>query len=52
MLHAGDNAVDELVDALRRKLAAHGASPRTILSARGQGYVIADPTVFATTPDG
>jgi DNA-binding response OmpR family regulator len=35
------------MDELRRKLAGHGASARTILSARGQGYVIADPAVFA-----
>ena len=47
LLHEGDTAVDALIDTLRRKLAEHGAPPRTIVSARGQGYVIADPTVFA-----
>lgn len=52
LLHDGDNAVDEVIDALRRKLAAHGAPTRTILSARGQGYVIGDPSVFIDVPEG
>jgi len=46
VLHADDRSVDQLVLKLRRKLSDHGASRRTILSVRGQGYVIADPTVF------
>ncbi|MCW3477614.1 response regulator transcription factor [Limobrevibacterium gyesilva] len=48
--HAEDRSVDQLVLKLRRKLAMHGASPRTILSARRQGYVIADPTLFRSAP--
>ncbi len=43
-LHAEDRSVDQLVLKLRRKLVAAGASERTILSARRQGYVIADPS--------
>jgi len=49
-LHADDRAVDQLVMKLRRKLATQGASDRTILSARRQGYVIADPSLFRTMP--
>jgi two-component system OmpR family response regulator len=49
-LHADDRAVDQLVMKLRRKLAAHGASERVILSARRQGYVIADPSLFRSMP--
>lgn len=45
-LHAEDRAVDQLVMKLRRKITEHGASPRVILSARRQGYVIADPSLF------
>lgn len=45
-LHADDRSVDQLVLKLRRKLSAAGASERTILSARRQGYVIADPSRF------
>jgi DNA-binding response OmpR family regulator len=45
-LHADDRSVDQLVLKLRRKLAASGASERTILSARRQGYVIPDPSLF------
>lgn len=41
-LHADDRSVDQLVLKLRRKLTAAGASDRTILSARRQGYMIAD----------
>jgi len=44
--HPEDRSVDQLVLKLRRKLVAVGASERTILSARRQGYVIADPTRF------
>ena len=49
-LHADDRAVDQLVMKLRRKLASHGASDRVILSARRQGYVIADPSLFRAVP--
>ena len=49
-LHADDRAVDQLVMKLRRKLASQGASDRVILSARRQGYVIADPTMFRAVP--
>ena len=45
-LHPDDRSVDQLVLKLRRKLASSGASERTILSARRQGYVIPDPTLF------
>jgi len=45
-LHADDRSVDQLVLKLRRKLAASGASERTILSARRQGYMIPDPSVI------
>jgi DNA-binding response OmpR family regulator len=44
--HADDRAVDQLVMKLRRKLAAHGGSGRIILSARRQGYTIADLSLF------
>ena len=49
-LHADDRAVDQLVMKLRRKLASQGASDRVILSARRQGYVIADPSLFRAVP--
>ena len=49
-LHADDRAVDQLVMKLRRKLASQGASDRIILSARRQGYVIADPSLFRAIP--
>lgn len=45
-LHADDRAVDQLVMKLRRKLQEQGATERVILSARRQGYMIADPSVF------
>lgn len=45
-LHSEDRSVDQLVLKLRRKLAAAGATERTILAARRQGYVIPDPTRF------
>ena len=45
-LHADDRSVDQLVLKLRRKLSASGAVERTILSARRQGYVIPDPSLF------
>jgi two-component system response regulator MprA len=45
-LHADDRSVDQLVLKLRRKLTASGAAERTILSARRQGYVIPDPSMF------
>jgi DNA-binding response OmpR family regulator len=45
-LHADDRSVDQLVLKLRRKLTASGAPERTILSARRQGYVIPDPSMF------
>lgn len=54
-LHADDRSVDQLVLKLRRKLGASGAAERTILSARRQGYVIPDPSLFrvaATTGAG
>ena len=44
--HADDRAVDQLVMKLRRKLAEHGGPGRIILSARRQGYTIADPSLF------
>lgn len=44
--HADDRAVDQLVMKLRRKLAAHGGPGRIILSARRQGYTIADLSLF------
>jgi two-component system catabolic regulation response regulator CreB len=49
-LHADDRSVDQLVMKLRRKLASQGASERVILSARRQGYVIADPSLFRAIP--
>jgi DNA-binding response OmpR family regulator len=49
-LHSEDRAVDQLVMKLRRKLTEHDASPRVILSARRQGYVIADPSLFRVLP--
>jgi DNA-binding response OmpR family regulator len=49
-LHADDRAVDQLVMKLRRKLASQGAPERIILSARRQGYVIADPSLFRAIP--
>lgn len=49
-LHSEDRSVDQLVLKLRRKLATHTGSDRTILSARRQGYVIPDPTRFRTLP--
>ncbi len=45
-LHSDDRSVDQLVLKLRRKLVAAGASERIILSARRQGYLIADPSRF------
>jgi two-component system OmpR family response regulator len=48
-LHSEDRSVDQLVLKLRRKLVAAGASERIILSARRQGYVIADPSRFRNT---
>jgi DNA-binding response OmpR family regulator len=45
-LHADDRAVDQLVMKLRRKLSDAGASERVILSARRQGYTIANPDLF------
>ena len=48
-LHSDDRSVDQLVLKLRRKLTEQGASPRSILSVRGQGYLIADPSVFRAT---
>jgi DNA-binding response OmpR family regulator len=45
-LHADDRSVDQLVLKLRRKLTTSGAAERTILSARRQGYVIPDPSLF------
>jgi DNA-binding response OmpR family regulator len=45
-LHADDRSVDQLVLKLRRKLSTCGAAERTILSARRQGYVIPDPSLF------
>jgi two-component system OmpR family response regulator len=47
-LHPEDRSVDQLVLKLRRKLAAAGAPERTILSARRQGYVIADTSRFVS----
>jgi two-component system OmpR family response regulator len=47
-LYSEDRSVDQLVLKLRRKLSAAGATERTILSARRQGYVIPDPSRFRT----
>jgi hypothetical protein len=41
-----------LVLKLRRKLSASGAAERTILSARRQGYVIPDPSLFRVAAAG
>jgi DNA-binding response OmpR family regulator len=49
-LHAEDRSVDQLVLKLRRKLATCGAPERTILSARRQGYVVPDPSLFRIAP--
>ncbi len=49
-LHADDRSVDQLVLKLRRKIASVGASDRTILSARRQGYVIPEPGLFRVLP--
>jgi two-component system, OmpR family, response regulator len=49
-LHADDRSVDQLVLKLRRKLTAHGASERVILSVRRQGYQIPDSTLFRSLP--
>jgi DNA-binding response OmpR family regulator len=49
-LHDDDRAVDQLILKLRRKLAKHGTSGRTILAVRHQGYVIADSTLFRSAP--
>ena len=49
-LHADDRSVDQLVMKLRRKLASQGAPERVIISARRQGYVIADPSLFRAIP--
>lgn len=46
VLQADDRSIDQVVLDLRRKLGRHGAATGTILSARGQGYVIADPAAF------
>ncbi len=43
---ANDRSVDQLVLKLRRKLAMHGLLGRVILSSRGLGYVIPDPSRF------
>ena len=51
-MHMDDRSVDQIVLKLRRKLTEQGASPRTILSVRSQGYLIADPGIFRITPDG
>lgn len=45
-LNSADRAVDQLVMKIRRKIASLGASERVILSARRQGYVIAEPALF------
>lgn len=49
-LHDDDRAVDQLVLKLRRKLTGQGASGRTILAVRREGYVIADATLFRMAP--
>lgn len=49
-LHSDDRSVDQLVLKLRRKIASHGQFERVILSARRQGYVIMDPTIFRIVP--
>ena len=47
-LRADDRSVDQLVLKLRRKIVSLGASERTILSARRQGYLLPDPSRFRT----
>lgn len=49
-LHADDRSVDQLVLKLRRKIGSLGASERTILSARRNGYLIPDPRQFRVLP--
>jgi DNA-binding response OmpR family regulator len=49
-LHTEDRSVDQLVLKLRRKIASLGASERTILSARRNGYVISAPRQFRVLP--
>ena len=54
-LTADDRSVDQLVLKLRRKLALHGITDRSILSSRGLGYVIPEPgrfVVSAAAPPG
>jgi len=46
LIRVDDRSVDQLVMKLRRKLSAQGVSERAILSARRQGYVIPEPTLF------
>ena len=41
-----DRSVDQLVLKLRRKVVIHGVSGRAILSTRGLGYVLLEPTRF------
>ncbi len=45
-LSSDDRSVDQLVLKLRRKLALHGIGERAILSSRGTGYMVPEPTRF------
>jgi two-component system OmpR family response regulator len=47
--HMDDRSVDQLILKLRRKLSDLGASPRTILSMRGKGYLISEPGALRST---
>ena len=50
-LHSTDRSIDQLIMKLRRKLVVQGASPRTILSVRNEGYAITEPALFRLAPD-
>ena len=45
-LSADDRSIDQLVLKLRRKLAAHGIPERAIMSSRGLGYIVPEPSRF------
>ncbi len=45
-LSADDRSIDQLVMKLRRKLAVHGIPERAIMSSRGLGYIVPEPSRF------
>lgn len=49
-LSADDRSIDQLVMKLRRKLAAHGIPERAIMSSRGLGYIVPEPSRFIMRP--